>query len=385
MEKAPSPKPNGFTLIELLIAMTIFMFLGMALISLLRSGLRTWRAGEERGETLEIAQAVLGQISSDLDSIYTEVSDYGPVRVKLIADYYDTSRHNALPRLRFVRTTSGELQKYLRREAGTRLGASDAIDEHDDFEEARGGGLKATGGLCEVAYALMLKDPSGNSGDLVLCRSIHSPIGNGGSLFDDGNLTSRNLTPLSDRVLYFGFRFWTQYTNNWSTAYYTKTYLFDRDNEKSGPKVFWDSTRGTYRPGEQDSSRKYQFLMYRGTPHDASDDIFPSLIKIILVVKESGQTAAITTLARNVEATSTDIYLTDGSRFPRTKDDGFCYVCIEGEWIKYRERRRNTLTGIRRGVRGTKAMRHRSGARAETGRTFSMVIKPPSFRENWDE
>ncbi len=380
---------TGMTLIELVIAMSIFLFLGMALVGMFRSGLAAWSTGERKREVLENAQTVVEQITSDLKSVYTTTGVSPPVNVRFIADVDPST---GLPRLRFVRTIRGEVQAYLLRDAGKLIQRTGLIDENNDFSEAYKGSLMPTGGLCEVAYVLA-RDNSSSSGTskdggYVLYRGIRSPIGDpAGSVFNDSNMATdavrSGMKPFARNVLYMGFLFWTQHSNTWSPRHYTRTYIVSEE-QKSGPMLYWDSTRG-YLPAP-DEPEDYEFFTYRGTLNDPSDDIFPSRVKVTVVLREGGNAAPKSTLASSMSAGGEDsLKLVDASMFPEDKSEGFCFVLVDDEWIEYTERSGRWLSGLRRGARHTRARTHKKGAVVETGHTVAFTATLPSYREAWYE
>lgn len=367
------------TLIELLIAMSIFLILGFALVSLMRGGLDTWRTGEQRREVLSNAATIIEQLTTDMRSMYTNAKN-NP-RVRFLADY---DPHHGLSRIRFVRAIEGEAHDFLLRESGSLVEADKLIDEYHDRAEAFRGELLPTGGLCEVAYVLV---PDNSGGAYDLYRAIRSPIGDPGrSVFLDSNVTPSaarsNMRLFAKNVLYLGMMFWTQYTTCWDPTVPTRMRLRDR-NSKSGPMFYWDSTRALMQDTEGAEANEFRF--FRGTPYDTSDDIFPSKVRLTLVVREEGRRAISSRLLRSIDASSTTIALEDAAAFPANEDQGNCYVFIDGEWIQYAERYGRELQDCRRGARGTRPAAHDKGARVETGRSITFVVNLPSFREAWDE
>jgi hypothetical protein len=373
------------TLIEVLVSMGIFLFLGFVLVTMLRQGLSIWRTGDARRESLEQAQTIIEHLTTDLSAVYTETGRKPPVRVKFIADIDPAT---GAQRLRFVKTIRGEAEKYLLREAGGLFGADSFIDENHDWSEAYKGILKPAGGLCEVAYVLLPDNSPGADGAYVLWRGICAPIGDPqNSVFNDANMdgavVERCMTPFGRGVLHMGLSFWTQYTNTWDPRCYTRISSAFTEQEKSGPMLEWDSTRGYIPlPGRLEQS---EFALYRGTPNDPSDDIFPSKIRITLVVRERGDGAAKTTLSRALNPDGSQMQLSDGSRFPLNPKEGYCFVFVGGEWIEYGERKGDTLVNLRRGARRTQAAAHRNGETVETGRTISFVVSALAYREAWYE
>jgi len=89
-------------------------------------------------------------------------------------------------------------------------------------------------------------DPSG--GDQ-LYRASRAPIGGVPTLFslgivDDPEAFGVVARVMSTRVLYLGWRFWTQVTEDWASG----TPKLDPTRAPSGPALEWDSTRGLLEP-----------------------------------------------------------------------------------------------------------------------------------------
>jgi len=57
---------SGFTLLELLVAMSIMVFLGGALVTILKQGITAWHTAEKRGAIYERSRMVLDQVAEDL-------------------------------------------------------------------------------------------------------------------------------------------------------------------------------------------------------------------------------------------------------------------------------------------------------------------------------
>ena len=367
---------NGITLVELMVAMGIFVFIGVATIGMLRTGLNSWRTGEIRRESLETAQMVLSQISQDIQSIYTQgVAEglYGDV--KLISDFDSNGRQ----RIRFVRTVAGAISPYAHREAGAFLDADRELDLVEDYMEARMGLLLATGGLCEIAY--VMEQDAYSSG---LYRGLRSPVGGSASFFIDSNMVptsaNYNLIQFADGILYLGFKFWTQYTNTWKSQYWP---LIDpMPGEKSGPAFWWDSTRSKIPPFQLED-REFTTYLDGSSQYNSEDDIFPRAIRIVLVVSE-GDNDAKARLTRDINEESSRIPIDNTGLFSRSSE--YPYVKIDDEWICYSQVGRDELVldEYGRGARFTYPQAHSRGTVVRVGRTFSLIVWLPGGREDWN-
>ncbi len=356
--------------------MSIFVFIGAAAIGILRTGLSTWHTGESRRETLETAQFVLAQIGQDLRSIYThEFLEGQSANIMLVCDRDAQGRQ----RMRFVRTVEGAVSSFTHREAGALLGAEKDLDLNQDYTEARMGDLRPTGGLCELAY-VMDSDPASTK----LFRGLRAPIGGAGTFFVDSNLTpggaSSSLIEFAEGVLYLGFHFRTQYTNTWDLRHLP--IIMPAADEKSGPALWWDSTRSRTPPFKPED-REFTTFLSGSSLLDPSDDIFPRAVQVVLVVAE-GETGAISKLSSDIDEESTRIPVEDYRVFAASE---YKYVKIGGEWIRYAEAKRGALVlrdEYGRGARWSIPAAHRRGALVQAGRTFSLILRLPGGREDWN-
>jgi len=75
---------SAFTIAELLVSMAILAVLGLAMTTIMRSGLTAWRQGQKRTDTDATAQLVMDQIADDFGSIFTKsIQPPGPVSIEI--------------------------------------------------------------------------------------------------------------------------------------------------------------------------------------------------------------------------------------------------------------------------------------------------------------
>jgi type II secretory pathway pseudopilin PulG len=387
---------GGFTILELLVATSVMVILGGAVVVVLRGGVRTWRRGETRRESFEVVQAVLAQLSDDLQcaTIDPESSHGGrTVDHLFVGDLDDDARS----RLALVRTIRGESENTITGHAGSSIGADARIDYHDDMKKALDKRLRATGGLMEVAWCM--GKPGTPQGE-VLFRGIRSPVGGSTSFFvtdSKGEATNFYMAQLpgnpapktppaegvafcrafATKVVHFELLYATPYTNTWSTAEPPRRTL----KEPSGPLPYWDSTRAILRPDKNASVKLFTTFLDPSSRGDPSDDILPARVKLTLVVREGDAAETSTSLLRDVGPDSTDLTVTEPSRL--NKEGGFLY--LDHEWIEY-----DSVAGAQarvktRGARNTEHAAHRSGTEVVIGRTFEAVIPLPCAREDWGD
>lgn len=345
---------RGMTLLELLVAMAVFVVLGSSLVVFLRVGIDTWRIGEIRRETFERGSAILDQLEDDLRSVHSDAA-HGKknlVDVLMVCDYDENDRQ----RLRFVRSLAGETRHPITRNAGTYSGAKMDLDFENDALEAERGLLRAPGGLQEVVY---LSDP--DPARELLWRGIRSPVGGERSILDPANLTVENgrvrhCRPFADGILHLQYRFWGGTTSAWVDG-------------EGGMVAGWDSTRAIYDMGDggyREESR-----------HDPRDDVFPSRVQIVLVLRPA-RIQRFGKLTAAIDESDTELPLDLTQHYP---EDAFPYVKLGDEWIRYESIRGRRLLGCERGVRGTTPTAHAVGTVAVFGQTFSRVVRIPAARD----
>jgi hypothetical protein len=355
--------------------MSIFMFIGATTMGILRTGLFTWRTGEAKRKALETAQLVMSEVAEDLRNIYTHEPREGQTTsMRLLCDFDANGRQ----RIRFVRTVAGAISPYARKQAGALVGAKSDLDLVDDYTEARMSALRSTSGLCEVAY-VMDSDPASTK----LYRGLRAPVGGAGTFFVDSNFvpggSGSALIEFTDGVLYLGFHFWTQYTNTWAVQ--RIPLIAPEPGEKSGPALWWDSTRSLQLFKLED--REFTTFISGSSLGDPRDDIYPLAVQVVLVVAQ-GESGAVTKLASNIDDQATRIPLENASAFGRSE---YKYAKIDGEWIRYKEVRRGALvleSEYGRGARWSTPASHRRGAVVQEGRTFTLTLRLPGGREDWN-
>ncbi len=379
-------RSSGFTLLELLVATAVLSILGTAVVVILRGGIKTWRRGETRRESFEVAQAVMGQLQDDLGDATVDpaTSVWGRDAEAVFFGDRDGSGRSFLT---LVRTIRGESEGTITGHAGSAIGGDARIDYRDDMKKALDGRLRATGGLMEVAYAM--GDP-GSKDEEVLFRGIRSPIGGRTSFFQTPKLSRAPLPgdpapakqpaegiallrAFATRVVYFELLYATPYTTTWSTDVRPL-----KTDGRSGPIDYWDSTR-SLKPAKLDP-KVFTTFADKSSRSDVHDDVLPSRVKVTLVVREGDAAESSTNLIRDLKTTDQEIVVSEPDRVSK---QGF--VLIDREWIEI-----DDITGARlhvkaRGARRTKPAEHGQGAEVVIGRTFETVIPLAAGREDWSD
>jgi hypothetical protein len=130
--------------------------------------------------------------------------------------------------------------------------------------------------------------------------------------------------------------------------------------------------------------RQYTTYLSATSEADTNDDVFPTAVQIVLVLAEGG-TGTSSRLTRDIEDTSTRIPVEDASIFENL---AYPYVWINGEWVRFSNVERRALAlrdEYDRGARGTLPASHRKGSLVQAGRTFTVTIRLPGGREDWNE
>jgi len=339
------------TFIELLVAFVIFIMLLVLLVGFLTTGLGLWTSAEKRKGIYENAQTILDQLSEDLRNVYVEntlkASLLPPI---FLCDYAS----NGLQRLRFVR--NGDPLR-------VGVGANDSITTPEDLYS----------NLYEVMYILV--DDSAEKNANTYWRGIKPFTRSSRDSFFDGKIIDKptsdffknNFTKLGSGVLYVEYRFWTQYTNTWDTRYPPKLPSSHRE-EIIGPELLWDSTRIIL--GD--------FLFYKKVIDTTQPDfVYPSLLRITLIVRSEGKEQSNPKLLYPLEKDSDKIIVDIVKEIPEPPD----FVKIGDEWIEYKEKIGDSIMISKRGARNTKIGRHREGTPVYFGETFQKDICIPSSRE----
>ncbi len=407
----PRSRKSGYTLLEILVASGIFVFLGAALVTLMRQGVLIWRTAETRGRIYERARAILDTVADDLRGLSTDVGTEGNrFWVRLIAD----DDPNGRQRVRFVRVLAGETSDPVARFGGEFLTRDDSTyyDHHADLAEAERGLILPPAGLQEIVYAM---DPDASQD--VLWRGVRSPVGGTGTLFSNRNLEpdprelkksstakrsstakKRSTTkkpvkkvhplekvahPVAGGILFLGFRFWTPETVAWdrpdlagSSRSSTTTLKF------VGPTRYWDSTRAILSVDDRDDP--FAWRRRKESLTDPTDDIFPERVEVTVVVRGNPEASNLE-LEQDLGSKSSQVYLQSASGLPETGPNRYLSIGEPDgprEWIRYESISRNSLKVARggRGIRGTRALKHLAGTPVEFGTPFRRVVEIPSYR-----
>lgn len=367
---------RGFTLIELLIAIAILLFIGSIVVTIVVRAMDTWETTERKMLMVHRADVLLNRLQDDLRSLHLG-SGY-PYRHRihpiLRCDYtYDEDGNPVDMRLVLIRTFPIE-ENILAQEAGSTLGASKRIDGVEDPFEAFEGELMSTSGLCEVAYVFK------GEPDFAIYRAVNSPPGGETSFLYDRNLSvGRRFRLLTPNVLLLSLQFWTSYTDTWDMRY--PPLYYKKSDEKSGPLLWWDSTRSSKSPlSDEQDFREYKLYRGASSENEPYDDVFPRAVRIVLILAEKGD-GIITHLKSTATPESNILYLDDGRSIP----DGTEYIKVGGEWVEVNRVEEDKVYIKRngRGMFGTIPSEHYAGEPVRVGRLFCRVVTLPGCLDDW--
>ena len=391
---------EGYTLLEILVATGVLVLLGGGLAALMSQAIGLWKRAESQAQVYEQARVILDTLARDLRSTVVHSRASGDdAAIRFVCDRDTLGRQ----RLRFVRTISGETRNLVLRKGGRYLGMRTpaVYDGRQDRREADQGLLAAPGGLMEVLYAL-----DSRPGERWLWRGFRSPIGGNDSLFHDRRIESSRddrrtrgglrrtddseksehislmdvARPVTDGVLFLGLAFWGPTTNTWDPL--EKALLRPEKGRKSGPVFFWDSTRALLdQPGDPD---EFVFRRRLTSLNEPSDDIFPEMVEITLVLRDDDSPLGLR-LGERLDEKGTRFKLS--RRLSLSEDPRHRFLLVEDEWIAVEKVGDRTVTVASggRGVRDTEPRKHAQGSRVELGMTFHRVVEIPGHRRGLEE
>jgi prepilin-type N-terminal cleavage/methylation domain-containing protein len=400
---------RGFTILELVIAISIFVFLGTAIVFMMRQALSIFAVGSTDAALQDRADTVLPLVRRNLQRLSAGAAFDPPppapdpkslaesrktivppppvdVRMRagtLLLDFPSTDpRHGTVcPYFAFVVANGAERRDpRLRRPAPAGVQGKDYVPE--EVDRARDDAVfKPTGGLMEYCYIAAPLDPddpldkAGSkmpwpAGVLTLYEGFRAPIGGPDSLLDPRGFVKREelvkrCRPVEQGLLHFGATWRNAFATSWDTA--LSAGVGETDALVS---TTWDSTRAL----------DPTFRLFKGADSlgDPSDDRFPSAVRLEVVLAiptNAGFRRGETDLAEGIDAEGKTIAVSDVDALlnPRSRlDAGEGMLKVGSEWMRYTISATNPDPNTRkvmvfRGQRGTKAVAHERGAMVYLG------------------
>jgi prepilin-type N-terminal cleavage/methylation domain-containing protein len=392
-------RKNGYTLIELLLAMSLFAALSTGLIALLARSSEFLTSGASQTETMDSIQTFAEAFGADVSTMASRPDcDKGLPDVRLYCDWADSDLDNdrrpdvKIQRLFFVRSIGNDVGSEAGRSSGLDpLKSKQYLDQIGDDRKIGDRTLKASGGLMEVFWTALpvskddpavmkiwrgYRAPPGGDKSLLPKKSWRDPSGASDRGPIDAQDVRATAKPILDGVLYFGVDFWSRKTTTWDS----KTRMKD-----GGPSATWDSTRAIMPQG--DDADAFHLSKKTGNQEsssleDATDDTFPRKVRVTCVVEELGKNARVGFLDSDLTVEGKSLQVFDTRFFP-TNESAQRFVKIDGEWMEVGSPVGGQMPVLRRGARGTTAVRHAAGAKIHHGRTFVQEYDVATFRDTY--
>ncbi len=398
---------HAFTLLEIMIAMSLFSMIGLAVVTLMSTGVDMWLRGNRAAQQEDRVEMSLPRLAEDArmvtvplqrDRIPFDPDDPDPMEpppalvpenrmVSGVFDYKASDRGRVIPARywAFVRNIVGlsELDMYVQR-AGTNPEADAYIDGKSDPEEFRKNRHLPTGGMVEILW-IFLPD-SARPGLGTVSRAFRSPIGGKGTLLNPKNydtlakLDAIDPDPMFQDVLHFDLYFWTQFTTTWEftqgdpriTQRPGRESAVKGPRPECGPSYSWDSTRGIL------AANVFRLSKGEGSANFSFDDIWPRRVRVEFALLEE-QTFLVEGLKpgdREFRVESADFATGRGE--------------IAGQWVKVGEEwiqiglkeERDVFSIDLRAQWGTKEVTHAADTHVYYGRVNEFAIEIPSFRDD---
>lgn len=388
-------RQDGFTLIELVVVMGILAGFLTMLVRFLDTGVRLFDEGEKGQNAADRSQSGQRLVEAQLRSLRGPglQIEPGAVSARFLVQMLPLglpARAAGEARLPFVRASvhlDADVEAPLRDALVRRRAANDVgADSGAAFEE-RMALLRGAEPLRGVGSLLLFVSPKEPEHGLLQLRIAHLLPGQAIPIDRDrdqdpmavvlpgsAELPAAALLAatrvLVDDVLHLELQMWSQRTRGWSGS-----------GQGGGAEIVWDSARAGWL---QDEAFGPVFALDRGpdSAFDPTDDVFPHALRVLLVVADDEKQAAAGLLADELQPEDRSLRLVAGDRFPGPSDGGF--VKLGGEWIRYGARDGDWLTGLQRGVRGTKARSHPAATRVRTGRPAEFTVPLAHGKDDWN-
>lgn len=386
---------RGFTLLELVVVMGILSGFLLMLVQFVDTGVQLFDEGESAQAMADRAEAGRTALERELRSLQSGVPTLAPgaPTERLLAQHLPLglparaqagAPHGILLRASVQLDPAVEQRLIEDRalvEAALELGADPdpRLVQERAAERTRHAALRGRGRIVlamwpadeeaarlELRVVRLLPDQLLRVGD-DLVDPFLVPVPGGAEL--PSLVLHAASEPLVDDVLWFDLRFWSQRTSGWE------------EKGNAGPEAVWDSARAGWLA---DPAFPPVFGLDRGPGsfEDRTDDVWPRAIRATLVLARPESQPPEGLLADELTAQDRTLVLVDGERFPGADDGGF--VKVRGEWIRYASRQGDSLIGLVRGQRGTKAASHPRGVRVRVGRTVEFTVPMPGGKEDWN-
>ena len=349
---------RGMTIVELVLALALFSFLAVVLLSLLDTSMGLWSRTETRRDVVETGSGVAELFAADVEAL-----DPGP-RGDLLVEWVpmdadrDGTNGAVYPRVRMVR-----------RAIDAELLRIQADREADVVVQGEG--------LLEVCWMLLPSGPVTGGGGApaapVLVRG-ERVLGDESilSFFDDGFFGEDGrpvpgvMNEVTGGVLWFGVGLAAQTSvvhDGWSYG----SSLADCARS-------WDAWRRR-RPVADDHAWNEPFA---GMPRVEGEPILPRRVRIEVELERPVDVKRRARLDDDLDAQSPVLIVDDPSRLPKVG----AHVLVGEEWMKI-----TGVTGSRvsvlRAQRGSRPLLHAAGDTLHFGRTVVREVPVALYHEDW--
>ena len=384
---ARRPAAAGFTLIELTVSLGLLGGFVLFLVQLLSTSISVFEEGETGQETADRVASASTAVEGAFADLLGDptATERRPPTARLLVQWVPLGFAAApeTPHVQIVRASvrlsEGEEERLLRRkllpEAQRTARTSSDADVAERLERLvattprirRGEMLLVpwpAGDFLELRRGLFLPDqriPIDEQRDVALFE----PETLGGVEFPPEAILAAT-EPFASGLLHFEIRFRSQYTKD-----------FESLAANEGPEFVWDSARaGLLSSEDAPTNRRFTLDLGPASLDDASDDVFPRAVQIRITVARD---MAETILVGDLGARDVDARIANGDALPDVP-----FLKIGAEWVRRREVRTTQLTGLERGLRGSKPSPHPAGTPVRAGRPTLIVVPLLHGRDAWN-
>jgi len=340
---------KGFTLTELLVAVALASILMVALFQLLDTSLNLWGRGEVRRSVIELSSSTAELVTRDLRALHNGFD--GDFLCEWVAFDLDGDgvADRSWQRMRIVRQASPK-------------------------EMVRLGWPRAEEGLVEVVWAVL---PVGRGKELasegVLMRGEQIVPGADGTSFFAPGFFDRSGLPrvgalqeVVGGVLWFGPAFATQTSivhDGWKIGY-----------ELADACASWDA----WNQRRPDANQHEWNEPGAGMPRVEKHPLLPRRVRLELEFERPADRKRRTRTLELIEPNQTSFDVETGSLVPRAGE----HILIGAEWMQVASKAGDRVY-VKRGLRGTAPVLHKSGAMVHHGETLVVEVPIALYNDDW--
>lgn len=402
---APSRQRAGVTLIELVLATGLAAVIVGVIVTVSRTAMEIWSRAETSRDAREVAAVALGTIATDLRQLHPTAE--GDVLVDWQG--YDAERDGAIerlwPRLRFVRDASARELDAIARRAAARAAdeAADAADAGPGTTGVPPGAAREAAdllapaalapgtfspGLAEVLYAVVPMEDDGPgrfAGTLVRAERVHR-AGTPPLFMSEDVFPRRGVFPADEAgaiELVTGLLWLEPLMATRMTRIRGAADEGDAPPWRVGPGLTsaatsWDA----WGRGRPDADLTELNDPAPGMASPGERPLLPRSVRLSIEVMKPGLLGRAPTLRRPLDPEETVLDLTTTRTLLESRPT---WVLVGPEWMRVGaiSPRQDTVS-VRRGGRGTAAVRHEIGTTVLFGEPASMEVPVPLYQDRWE-